>query len=96
MNLFPNNGNNHNHPLGEQMNGQTSSQPTDPLEKTYYPVIEDLEDVEVEEEHPDVKAIQRSFLFLIGIGLVIGIFLAAGVIYVLDYFDITAAPETTE
>ncbi|NJK37295.1 MAG: hypothetical protein HC835_10730 [Oscillatoriales cyanobacterium RM2_1_1] len=42
------------------------------------------------------KKIRRSFIFLVVIGLLVGVLVAAGVIYVLDRFDVKAVPEPVE
>ena len=64
--------------------------------------IEQITEEMVEREHPQVRdprtveIIRRSFIILTVIGLVIGVFVAAGVLYIMDKFNITADPARIE
>ncbi|MDY7024326.1 MAG: hypothetical protein SWJ54_23765 [Cyanobacteriota bacterium] len=52
-----------------------------------------IEDVEFREPNPEtIRILQKSFIFLIIVGLLVGVIVAAGVIYILNRFDITGQP----
>jgi len=58
---------------------------------------EEIQDFEPHEYDPKtLKTIKRSFLFLTVVGLVVGIFVAAGVLYLMQLFNITANPAQLE
>jgi hypothetical protein len=58
---------------------------------------EEIQDFQPQEYDPQtVKTIQRSFIFLTAIGLIIGVFVAAGVLYLMQRFNITANPAQLE
>ena len=79
MNLFPN-----NHPNSQSPNG---------FENLNAPSYSEIQDEYFQEQDPQVvQQIRRSFLFLTVIGLVVGVFVAAGVVYILNRFDINAQP----
>jgi hypothetical protein len=60
-------------------------------------VSEEIEDVKGRDYDPrTVKIIQRSFIFLTVIGLVFGVFMAAGVLYLMQRFNITGHPAQLE
>ncbi|MGL5082757.1 MAG: hypothetical protein ACRC8A_14825 [Microcoleaceae cyanobacterium] len=87
MNLFPSGDR-------DPWNGNQASESLDPLKapsQLNYPEIEDVKIQQYDSEA--LKTLRRSFIFLIVIGLLVGILVATGVIYVLDRFDIKAVPE---
>lgn len=54
---------------------------------------ESIEDVEHQEPNPEtVKVLRRSFIFLVVVGLILGAFVATGIIYLLNRFDVTGQP----
>lgn len=58
---------------------------------------EEIQDFQVQEYDPKtLKTIKRSFWFLTVVGLVVGVFVAAGVLYVMQRFNITANPAQLE
>ncbi len=58
---------------------------------------EEIQDFQPQEYNPQtVKTIQRSFIFLTVVGLIIGVFVAAGVLYLMQRFNITANPTQLE
>jgi len=83
MNPFPD-----NHP-----NSRRDYQSPNGLENLNAPSDPEIEDEYFQEQDPRVvKQIRRSFLFLTVVGLVVGVFVAAGVLYILNRFDIDAQP----
>ncbi|VXD25314.1 hypothetical protein [Planktothrix paucivesiculata] len=60
-------------------------------------VSEEIEDVKgVKHDPRTVEIIQRSFIILTVIGLVFGVFMAAGVLYLMQRFNITGRPAQLE
>lgn len=58
---------------------------------------EEIQDFQAQDYDPKtLKTIQRSFWFLTVVGLVIGVFVAAGVLYLMQRFNITANPAQLE
>jgi hypothetical protein len=89
MNLPPNN----REPFNQ--NGNANKLHFPQADSSEFP--EEIEDVKGQEYDPrTVKIIQRSFIFLTVIGLIVGVFMAAGVLYVMQKFNITGRPAQLE
>ncbi|MGC9525819.1 MAG: hypothetical protein ACP5D7_09800 [Limnospira sp.] len=83
MNPFPNN----------NPNSRRDYQSPNGLENLNAPGDSEIKDEQFQEQDPRVvQQIRRSFLFLTVIGLVVGLFVAGGVLYILNRFDINAQP----
>ncbi|MEB3885373.1 hypothetical protein [Lyngbya sp. CCY1209] len=83
MNPFPDN----------NPNSRRDYQSPNGLENLNAPSDSEIEDEYFQEQDPRVvKQIRRSFLFLTVVGLVVGLFVAAAVLYILNRFDINAQP----
>lgn len=89
MNLPPNN----REPFNQNGNANKLHFPPTELSD----VSEEIEDVQGREYDPrTVKIIQRSFILLTVIGLIVGVFMAAGVLYLMQRFNITGRPAQLE
>ena len=60
-------------------------------------VSEEIEDVKGRDYDPrTVKIIQRSFILLTVVGLIVGVFMAAGVLYLMQRFNVPGHPTQLE
>lgn len=90
MSLFPDDQSN-------SPNGYHSTEQMNPLLPKFNPTPNEIEDVDARQYDPEtLKVMQKSFIFLIVMGVVVGIVLAVGLIYVLDRFDINGKPPQIE
>ncbi len=90
MSLFPND-------QSDPLNGYHSTEQLNPLTPKFNSEPNEIEDHQVTRYDPEtIKLMQKSFIFLIVTGVVIGIILAVGLIYVLDRFDINGKPPQIE
>lgn len=77
----------------KNLNSHGKNQSPNNLENLNSPSASEIEDVEFQDYDPRVvKQVRNSFLFLVILGLVIGVFIAAGVVYIMNKFDINAQP----
>ncbi|MGB3405671.1 MAG: hypothetical protein WBA77_23530 [Microcoleaceae cyanobacterium] len=90
MSLFPDDQSN-------PLNGYRSTEQLDPLKSRYNSEPNEIEDVDNKPYDPEtVKVMQKSFIFLIIAGVLVGSILAAGLIYVLNKLDIDGKPPQVE
>lgn len=74
-------------------NSYKDNQSPNGLNNIHHPSESDIEDLQFNEYDPRVvKNLKNSFLSLVVIGLVLGLFIAAGVVYIMNRFDINAQP----
>lgn len=79
------------------LNGYRSTEQLDPLKSQFNSEPNEIEDVHNKPYDPEtVKVMQKSFIFLIVMGVLVGSLLAAGLIYVLNRFDINGKPPQVE
>ncbi|MGB3533414.1 MAG: hypothetical protein WBA13_07840 [Microcoleaceae cyanobacterium] len=79
------------------LNGNRATEPLDPLKSQFNSQPNEVEDVQNQSYDPKtVKVMQKSFIFLIVTGILVGSILAAGLIYVLNRLDINGKPPQTE
>ena len=92
MNFFSNPNNNQ-----ESFNGSHSTQGLNTLNSRHPEHPDNIEDVQTREIDPELlKILRKSFIFLIVTGILVGVIVSAGIVYVLDRFDITAQPQQIE
>ena len=87
MNLFSD-------PNSDPNNGHRSGDPLNTLNNHNNPNVNTIEDEEFRQASPQtIRTLRKSFIFLIVVGLVVGVFVAAGINYILNRFDVTGQPE---
>ena len=90
MNLLPDDQSN-------PLNGYRSTGQLDPLRSQFNSEPNEIEDVDNKPYDPEtVKVMQKSFIFLIVTGVLVGTLLAAGLIFVLNKLDINGKPPQVE
>lgn len=79
------------------LNGYRGTEQLDPLKPQFNSEPNEIEDVDNKPYDPEtVKVMQKSFIFLIVTGILVGSLLATGLIYVLNKFDINGKPPQIE
>ncbi len=79
------------------LNSYRSTEQLDPLKPQFNSELNEIEDVQNKRYDPEtVKILRKSFIFLIVTGMLVGCLLAAGLIYVLNKFDINGKPPQVE
>lgn len=74
-------------------NSHKNHQSPNGLSNIHHPSESEIEDLQFNEYDPRVvKNLKNSFLSLVVIGLVLGLFIAAGVVYIMNRLDINAQP----
>ncbi len=89
MNFFPDQNNN-----SEAFNGSRSTEQLNTLNSHHPEKTDNIEDVKTREIDPEIlKILRKSFIFLIITGILVGVIVSAGMIYVLNRFDVTGKPQ---
>jgi hypothetical protein len=79
------------------LNGYRSTEQLNPLKPQFNSEPNEIEDVDNKPYNPEtVKVMQKSFIFLIVTGMLVGSILAAGLVYVLNRLDINGKPPQVE
>ncbi len=92
MNFFSNPNNNQ-----DPLNGSHSTQGLNTLNSRHPEQTDQTEDIETREIDPEIqKILRKSFIFLIVTGLLVGVIVSGGILYILDRFDVTGTPQQIE